>query len=194
LGVAASGAVFSLFFCLSAKVIARRLEEQYSLRLNEELKSYKKHAGNKIFVSREKFDTEYVIYRTLSKIYFDMVKYIASLIPAGVPFYPTDQEVKKQYESGVYKSSLEACTLAGDLLACYAPMIPLELFNRYQEVLTLCKIQVVVFQEHWNIRYIQEKEDDGYTNEERRRTVEINEKWNLLTNTVREYLSALDVI
>jgi len=187
--VAASGGVCVFCLFLGSRIIAKRLEERYRPRIEKE--GQKK----KIYVSKEKFDTEYATYRVLSRVFFELVKYISCLVPADRGFYPSDEEVKQEYEKSVYKSALNSCSLAEEALECYAPLMSLELFERYEEVLRLSKIQVVVFQERWNLRYIQGRQEDAdYTPEEHHRTAELEMKWKLVTNSVREYFAKLDVV
>ena len=60
---------------ISVNTIAERLEQKYSLKLDKELEKYKSNLDNKIYISKTKFDTEFNIYRELSKVFFEMVKY-----------------------------------------------------------------------------------------------------------------------
>lgn len=88
LGVIASvggiGGVILIIIKFSVNAIAKHLEERYSLKLNKELEYYKSSLDNKIYISKTKFDTEFGIYRELSKAFFEMVKNISIMIPSHI--------------------------------------------------------------------------------------------------------------
>ena len=54
----------------SSDIIAKRLEEKYTLKMNKELEKYRVGLDNKVYISKTKFDTEFAIYRELSKSFF----------------------------------------------------------------------------------------------------------------------------
>lgn len=59
----------------------------------------------------------------------------------------------------------------------------------------LCRIQLDVFEKRWNISFVgSQEEKESFSNEDYRRTDEINEKFKLLNTHIREYLSKLDVL
>jgi hypothetical protein len=58
----------------SSNIIAKRLDERYTLKLNKEFEKYKSIIDNKTYISKTKFDTEFAIYRELSNAFFEMVK------------------------------------------------------------------------------------------------------------------------
>ena len=76
LGVITSLGGFSVIFIavikFSSDIIAKRLEEKYTLKLNKELEKYKSNLDNKIYITKTKFDAEFSIYRDLSKVFFDI--------------------------------------------------------------------------------------------------------------------------
>ena len=47
----------------SSNIIAKRLEEKYSLKLSKELELFKSNIENKKYISRTKFDTEFQIFK-----------------------------------------------------------------------------------------------------------------------------------
>lgn len=63
------GIVFTAVIKFSSDFIAKRLEERYSLKLNKELEKYKSMVESKNYISKTKFDTEFEIYRNLSKTF-----------------------------------------------------------------------------------------------------------------------------
>lgn len=76
-----------------------------------------------------------------------------------------------------------------------APFIPEELFNGYDNILRLCKLQLDAFERRWNVLYLApQAEKESFTTDDYKRTKEINESFTRLNNMVRDYLSKLDVI
>ena len=189
------GMVFTAVIKFSSGFIAKALEERYSLKLNKELEKYKSMVESKNYISKTKFDTEFEIYRNLSKTFFEMVKYINIMIPTGISSQPADEEAKKELEYRAYKSANAACLESQNTLNSNAPFIPEELFNEYNNILRLCRLQLDAFEQSWNILYLaSQAEKERFTIDDYKRTKEINESFTKLNNMVRDYLSKLDVI
>ena len=189
------GIVFTAVVKFSSDFIAKRLEERYSLKLNKELEKYKSMVESKNYISKTKFDTEFEIYRNLSKTFFEMVKYINIMIPTGISNQPADEKAKKEWENSVHKSANAACVESQDTLNSNAPFIPEQLFNGYDNILRLCKLQLDAFEQRWNVFYLaSQAEKESFTIDDYERTKEINQSFTKLNNMVRDYLSKLDVI
>lgn len=198
-GVVASvgsiGGIIVLVIKFSVELIAKRLEEKYTLRLNKELEKYKSSLNNKIYISKTKFDTEFNIYRELSKAFFDMVKDVNSMIPIGLVSDPADKEVKKKYENECYDSARKTVVLAQDILVSNAPFISNEIFEKYNEILKLARQQLFAFERRWNLSIIgSQKDKEKFTDNDYLRGNEIQEKFTDLIKSVREYLAKLDVL
>ena len=194
-GAGGIGGIILAIVGLSSKIIAKRLEEEYSLKIDKELEKYKSGLDNKIYISKTKFDTEFSIYRELSKVYFDMVANINTLIPYGVANFPADPEEREEYDKKNYLDTLKAHDLAQDALNSNAPFIQNDLFEKYSELLQLCRWQTHAFEKRWNLSFKGlPMEQRGLSDDDYKRTNEINEKFTALNNNLREYLSKLDVI
>ena len=199
LGVVASvggiGTVIVVSVKFSANIIAKRLEEKYALKLSKELEKYRVGLDNKIYISKTKFDTEFAIYRELSKSFFVMVKDITRMIPAGYAEYPADESAREEYENRLYDNSSKSTVTAQDFLYCNMPFIPEEFEKDYDEILGLCREQLGVFERRWNVGYlVSAEEKKRFTREDFQRSRDIRAKHDLLKNKVRIYLSKLDVI
>ena len=140
------GGIIVLSVEFSANMIAERLEKKYTLKLDKELEKYKSTLESKIYISKTKFDTEFGIYRELSKAFFDMVKNITTLISDGFATYPANEEQRKEYEHNLYIEAQKSTVLAQDTLNANAPFIPEDFFKQYNEILGLCKRQITIFQ------------------------------------------------
>lgn len=201
----------------SSNIIAKRLEERYTLKLNKELQEhkneldkslqiykssldkelqkYKSNLDNKIYISKTKFDAEFSIYRELSKAFFEMVKAISLLTPSGIANYPADKQAKKEYENKLYDGASKATVVAQDTLNSNAPFISNNLFNKYDNILVLCKQQLSAFERRWNMNFIGTPEDrESFSMEEYQRTSEIKDEFEQLNEGIRKYLSMIDVL
>lgn len=199
LGVLASVGGISGIILIAVKVatdtIAKRLEERYTLKLNKELEFYKSNLDNKIYISKTKFDTEFGIYKELSKAFFEMVRDISIMIPSGYTTYPADQQAKREYEDKMYKNALASTIVSQDCLNSNAPFIATSLFDEYSEILKLCRQQINVFERRWNVGIIASQEEkETFSIDDYNRTEEINEKFKELNEHIRRYLSKLDVL
>jgi len=164
------------------------------LKMKKEIEEYKSKLENKTYISKTKFDTEFKIYRELSKAFFEMVRDVSIMIPIGVASYPADREAKKEYENKLYKAAVKSCVAAQDVLSANVPFISESLCDKYEEINKLCKIQLNAFERRWNVCYLASQEEkESFSSEDYKRTEEINEKYRQLNNEVRKYLDSLDV-
>lgn len=115
-GVGGIGVVIVAAVKFSADIIAKRLEDKYTLKMNKELEKYRMGLDNKIYISKTKFDTEFSIYRELSRSFFVMVRDITRMIPAGYAEYPADKEDREKYENMLYDNALKSTVTAQDFL------------------------------------------------------------------------------
>lgn len=176
-------------------IIAERLSKKYELKMQKELERYKSGLDNKIYISKAKFDTEFALYRELSKSFFEMVVSITTMIPAGYAKYPADKETRKEYENNLYNTALERTVAAQDAINSNAPFIPENLHDMYQEIMGLCRIQLGVFEERWNIlSFASQEEKERFSLEDYKRSGEISSKFKELNTELRNYLAKLDII
>ncbi|MCL1875904.1 MAG: hypothetical protein FWF87_06560 [Synergistaceae bacterium] len=65
------GVVFVCFVKLAGNTIAERLQKKYELKLNKELEKYIATLDKKNYISKARFDKEFIIYQELSeKVYY----------------------------------------------------------------------------------------------------------------------------
>lgn len=180
---------------LSSHIIAKRLEEKYTLKMNKELEKYKSELGNKTYISKTKFEAEFLTYKELSIAFFDMVLAIGGMIPSGLAIVPADPKKRKEFEEEMYNKAVDNTLKAQNVLNKNVLFISREVYEKYSEILELARLQIEVFQERWNISNIAPAgEKAELKSEDYARTGEINEKYKSLSNIVREYLSRLDVV
>lgn len=171
------------------------MQKKYQLKLNEELEKYKAGLSNKIYISKTKFDAEFEIYRRLSEGFSKCVKAFNILIPSGLTNVLADKNKKKELDEKNYKEAVNAYVLAQDELEKSIPFIPENIVDEYNAILKLCSLQLFDFEERWNISIIGSPEEKStLKTESYKRTGEINDQYKKVNETIREYLSRLDVL
>lgn len=201
----------------SCNMISKRLEERYTFKLNKELEQCKSELGkefeeyksslgkalekyrsildNKTYISKTKFDTEFSIYKELSKVFSEMIKNISLMIPVGFSYQLGDKNAESERQNKLYDNALSATVVAQNILNQYIPFIPSNIFDDYNKILILSRLQLGAFERRWNLSYLAPQEDkEKFSDEEYNRTIEINEKFKILNNNIREYLYNLDVL
>lgn len=179
----------------SSGIIAKRLEERYSLQLSKELEAYKSKVESKTYISKTKFDAEFSLYRELSKTFFDAVKAISIMIPYGVAKYAADPDTRKKQQKEQYDRALQATVCAQDTLKSNIPFITEDIYDLYSDILVDCQTQLDVFEERWNVAVLgHEFGESTLELADYQRTKIIVDKFNSLNKKVREYISNLDVL
>lgn len=179
----------------TSNIIADKISAKYENKLEQALEKYKTELSKKEYVSQVRFDAEFEIYRTLSKEFSTAFKNISLMIPDGIAYSPADEEKRTEYENKIYVDANNAVVVAQDVLYANGAFISEELYNKYNEILTLCSQQLNAFQRRYNVLYFASQEKkENYTDKEYERTTTIKEKWLELNNCVREYISKLEVI
>lgn len=179
----------------SSNFIAERLSAKYESKLEKALEKYKTELSKKEYVSKTRFDAEFGIYRELNATFCTMVKDISVMIPTGIKWQPAGEEERKKYEDECYRSASSSTVKAQDSLYASAAFIPEDYFKGYEEILSLCKQQLNTFTFRYNVLSLEtEKEKRSLSDDDYKRTTEINEKWMKHNGVIREYLASLDVL
>lgn len=178
-------------FC--SDLIADRLSAKYEAKLQKEMERYKVQLNKKGYVSKTRFDAEFLLFQQLSKAFFEMVKGITIMIPYGLATYPSDEKKRKEYENGLHATAFQATVVAQDILNGNIPFIQEKIYNECNEILSLCKMQLDAFERRWNVLYFSENKE-YFTDEETARSKEIDNKFKSLCVEMRTYLSNLDII
>lgn len=179
----------------SSNMIADRLSQKYEAKLQKELEQYKAKLDNKIYITKAKFDAEFSLYQDLTSKFFTMVKDITIMIPAGYAEYPANREDREKYENDLHDKALASAVAAQDTLNANIPFVPESLHEKYEEILSLCRTQLGVFEMRWNVGYLAtEEEKKSFSHEDYQRSRDIRSKLSDLNKELREYLNKLDVL
>ena len=74
-----------------------------------------------------------------------------------------------------------------------APFIPKDMYNKFNEILDLIRLQSEVYNEAHFTTTLSDA-DGEITEEDKARTSEIDEKFNRLMDEIRDYLSKLEIL
>ena len=101
----------------------------------------------------------------------------------------------KKFVIFAFSAAVNAYVLAQDELEKSIPFIPENIVDEYYAILKLCSLQLFDFEERWNISFIGSPEEKStLKTESYKRTGEINDQYKKVNETIREYLSRLDVL
>ncbi len=180
----------------SSNVIAKRLEERYTLRLNKELEEYKSALENKNYISNVRFDREFEMYQELSEKNITLVYGIgeAVLILRGLYKEEPDRIDKHIDNLCISLNNAELTTKK------YAAFIDEELFNKFHELQEQATDICMLFN-FWNMNTdgVLNLKEEKYTRETAKEAIEKKQK--VLSNLsdaiikdMRNYLNHLVVI
>lgn len=186
------GGVILTIVKFSSNSIAEHLSKKYELKMSKEIEKYRADIENKVYISKTKFDTEFEIYRRLSKVFSVMVKETTQLFPRVTR--GDDADIKKCKQQ--YDSVIDTIVAAQDELYASAPFISENIYNAFLELEDMCKKQLFDFRD---FRLISTPKgyrnvcDEGLINAYTRND-EIDKKFNNLLADIREYIARIDVI
>ena len=136
------GAIIVWIIKFLANKIAERISKNFQETLDEKLEKYKSELSKKEYVSKTKFDTEFILYRELSSAFAEMVKCVSILIPSGLTKVPSDKKERLNYEKKCYESASPAFIKAQDTLNANIPFITEDIYEGYKELLALALMQL----------------------------------------------------
>ena len=187
------GAIIVEVVKFSGDKIAERLSMKYQLQLDKEKERYKTELSKKTYISKTRFDAEFSIYRELTMNFSKMVIAVSFVVPYGLVNVPVDEEDRKKLEQDNYITAKKAAVEAQDSLRANKAFIPKELCEKYDEILHLAGLQLEAYTRRFNLSYTPE-ERQGYKSEDYLRTKEMQDKWDVQTDRIRDYLANLEVI
>lgn len=189
------GAIIVWIIKFLANKIAERISKNFQETLDEKLEKYKSELSKKEYVSKTKFDTEFILYRELSSAFAEMVKCVSILIPSGLTKVPSDKKECLNYEKKCYESASPAFIKAQDTLNANIPFITEDIYEGYKELLALALMQLNEYEQRFVVTDLRpQSEKESFSDKAYARTEELNKKWIKLNQKIREYISTLDVM
>ena len=177
----------------ASNIIAERLSQKYELRLQKELEAFKSTLTKKEYVSKARFDVEFKIYRELSQVFSEAIEGVHGIIPYGEAYYPVNDDERKDYEQQSFIEFAKASYQAQKSLFSNAPFISKDIYDKFEEIMCLIRTQSEVYNEAYLVTTVSNAEGK-ITDEDGRRTALIDEKFELLTDEIRTYLSGLEIL
>lgn len=192
-GVGGFGGIVIFVAKYISDMLAERISMKYQLILDKEKEQYKTQLSKKEYISKTRFDTEFIIYRELIGCFSEMVNCANLLIPAGYVEFPADKEEKEKADLDYFKSLESAYIKAQNSLHSNEAFISGSISESCKSFLHLVSLQMRAYTRRFLIAY---HGDDKYcfTSKEYDRTKEINNNWDTFINDVRSYLSSLEVL
>jgi len=189
------GAIVVAVIKFSSEIIADMIIKKYEAKLNKELEEHKTMLGKREYVSKIRFDTEFLIYRKLSRLFFSYLKAVCIMIPPGYSEQPTDPEARKKEDEEHYRKAHNAHVEAQDALYQNAPFIQKEFYEKYNKILKDGESQLFAYRKRYNKGYMafraerEEFEDKDYDRSQKMEKLMLE-----LTDDIRQYLAKLDVV
>lgn len=205
-GLGGTSGLILLIIKWASGLITEKIQKDYDLKLKERFESYKaeidkeleKHRsvlGNKNYITQKKFDAEFDMYQTLASAFYHLMKEANTLIPSGFVMIPVDESIRKAVEEQNYRDLCDAIMKAQDFIFRYAPFIQKDIYDGYRKILNLCTQHKLAFETRWNVGDLRRKEEkESFTVDDYKRTDEINQKYDEVTQTIREYLQSLEIL
>jgi len=195
-GLGGSAAIIGMVVAFSANRIADRLSAKYELKLNKELEQFKNGLEKKNYVSKVRFDAEFAIYRELTVACHNMINDTYFLYPP-LGFHPKDKDARTKYEQEIFEKASKSHAEFKIVVNGNAPFIPQKIYENFSEISDLCNNNIKVYAYSNGMVYSfgwegsqgqRESEVEAYA-----RTEDIRNKFNMLVDDIRNYLTLLDV-
>ena len=195
-GAGGIGVVVVYIVKYSADIIDKRISQKFEARLQKELETFKTQLAKKEYVTKTRFDTEFMIYKQLCTASFDHFKAIFDMIPYGLIIAPADEAERKKLQELNYQKAKKTYKEALYLLYQNEPFISEEFFDGFNELLHYGVQQIDVFENRFNLGYIVAHKEDKIviTPEDRKRTEEMEHVLHKMNKRIRDYLYSLEVI
>lgn len=180
--------IVALTIKFAGNMIAERLSKKYDLQLSKELESIKSTLERKNYISKTRFDTEFQIYRELSKTFFDLI--MATNYIAIPNFDNLPEEKIKKYKKDISDADLKIKEAQNTLFE-NMPFIFKDFHIKYEDILHLCFEQlrtlgnIYIATDSHRVELISQYTQSGKNI--KKQIIELNE-------SIREYLFNLGVL
>lgn len=169
------------------------IQKRKQLEYDKKLEKYKHIAEKKNYVSKVRFDAEFKIYRELSQVFSEAIESVHGIIPFGEAYYPNDEEEKKKYINNLFLKFAKASHSAQSVLYANAPFISKDIYDKFGEIMYLIRMQSEVYNEA-NFNTTLSQANGKITEDDTNRTALIDEKFDILMDEIRDYLSNLEIL
>ena len=172
--------------------LQRKKQHEYEKKIEE----YRSLLTNKNYVSKVRFDAEFLLYRELMSSCRNMINDVYFVYPTFANV-PANDKSRKKYEDKVYTSAKNSYVEFNKLITSNAPFIPKDFHERFVEIMRKCNQNLGTFSDRWNVfikSWWENSPEKGKAEAEAyQRTGEINRSFEALIDDIRNYLNALEV-
>ncbi|MBQ8428852.1 MAG: hypothetical protein IJX30_02025 [Clostridia bacterium] len=114
---------------------------------NKQIERLKTRLDTGAYISKSKFDVEFECYRNLSRELGIMVRDNSRLYPEGIyrPFSDKEEETMRRID--VFNKAIDSYNNFYSILSENEAFIASELYDKFFEILELCKEQIVLYKE-----------------------------------------------
>ena len=112
-------------------------QRRKQLEYDKKLESYKSMLDNRNYVSKVRFDAEFLLYRELMVACRNMINDVYFVYPT-VANVPANVEERKKYEDEAFKSATKSYKEFNKLITGNAPFIPKDFYERFIMLMNLC--------------------------------------------------------
>jgi hypothetical protein len=178
----------------SAGFIAERLQKKYEMQLNKELQRYIANIDKKNYISKARFDKEFIIYQELSEKILDMVANNVRLF-LRIDALPEAKDEQQKVFNERHENAVQSYNEANRTIYANAPFIPKEFYDLFCDIKNKCHTQII----DYGIFKLDTMSDVMRTELRKEyhicfnRTEEINSDMDKIISDVRNYLTSLDV-
>ena len=175
----------------SGNFLAERLSQKYDLKLQKEMEKYKDLLDKSNYVSKVKFDLEIEIYKELCASLFTMLENVLVLHPDWIDNSPQDEKERENFFTDRYNAACLEYNKYCERLSRNTAFIPGDIYDRFHEIQTLCKNQIISFNLKDNIEGSLNIEKEIVCFETNK---EIDSKRKILIADLRAYLNHLEIL
>lgn len=176
---------------LIADGITEKIKMDYQSKMDQILETYKAKLDNQVHISKARFDREFSIHKELCQSFYQMISAVHWLFPTGLDRAPAqgnwEEICKERYRVAQEKYNEAVSNLGGN-----APFINDGLYNSYHNIIELAAHQIRAYAFSEPLMTV--KSGPGIRNielEGHERTKKIDEKWNDLLVSLRQYFNSL---
>ena len=136
--VGSAGGIGAIIVCavkFASNIIASRLSQKYEAKLQEELEKHRAVMEKKTYITKAQYDTEFGIYRSLSKNFFEVLVAFNSTFSADYRFESQFTPTSFEQARTAFMKVATKLQAAQDTLYENAAFITKPLYDKYEKIL-----------------------------------------------------------
>lgn len=188
------GGVVVFVVKFTSEKIADRLSQKYENKLQKELEQYKINLEGKNYISKNQYDVEFEIYRSLSKTFFEMIAVLNSIFSSRHQV----KEIETVKGDSFKKRVTDLVTKTADAQDCLlenGAFIPKDLYEKYEMILNeSSKLYWEYYDALISKSFNETISNEDWCKERYGRADKIDKDFKMLNNDLRIYLQSLTIV